>query len=46
MLTGWQLLDGKWYYFSSVNDATLGSLLTDTVTPDGYRVNAQGEWIQ
>ncbi len=46
MLTGWQLLDGKWYYFSSASDATLGSLLTDTVTPDGYRVNAQGEWIQ
>ena len=46
MLTGWQLLDGKWYYFSSASDATLGSLLTNTVTPDGYLVNAQGEWIQ
>ncbi len=46
MMTGWQLLDGKWYYFSSASDATLGMLLTDTVTPDGYRVNAQGEWIQ
>ena len=46
MLTGWQLLDGKWYYFSSASDATLGTLLTDTVTPDGYRVNALGEWIQ
>ena len=46
MLTGWQLLDGKWYYFSTASDATLGALLTNTVTPDGYLVNALGEWIQ
>ncbi len=46
MATGWQMLNGKWYYFSSASDATLGALLTNTVTPDGYRVNAQGEWIQ
>ncbi len=46
MLTGWQLIGEKWYYFSKEEDATLGLLLTDTTTPDGYKVNANGEWIQ
>ena len=46
MLTGWQMLNGKWYYFSTASDATVGSLLTNTTTPDGYKVNALGEWIQ
>lgn len=31
--------DGKWYYF---NDASL--MVTDTTTPDGYYVDANGVW--
>lgn len=43
---GYQLLnqwhrddDGKWYYLSQD-----GYMLTDTTTPDGYTVNADGCW--
>ncbi|WP_349948649.1 leucine-rich repeat protein [Lacrimispora sp. BS-2] len=44
MAEGWKLLDGKWYYFNAVSDGVRGALLTDTVTPDGYRVGADGSW--
>lgn len=37
---GWQWIDGKSYYFDS-----RGYCLTDTVTPDGYTVDASGAWI-
>lgn len=40
MLTGWQQVGGKWYYLNS-----LGKLLINTITPDGYYVNDNGEWI-
>ena len=47
MLTGWQQIGGKWYYFSEAEGSgTMGALLRDTVTPDGYRVNAAGVWVQ
>ena len=39
--TGWaQDTNGRWYYFD-----TAGRMLTDTVTPDGYRVGLDGAWI-
>lgn len=41
MQTGWQKIGGIWYYF---NDS--GGLLVDTVTPDGYRVDCNGAWIE
>lgn len=40
MQTGWVQVSGKWYYFNQS-----GELLTNTKTPDGYYVNANGEWI-
>ena len=40
MLTGWQMVNGKWYYMD-----TTGAMMADTVTPDGYRVNQNGEWV-
>lgn len=40
MQTGWGQVSGKWYYFNQS-----GELLTNTKTPDGYYVNANGEWI-
>ena len=46
MLTGWHLIDGKWYYFYENVGAPQGSLAVDTTTPDGYKVNSKGEWIQ
>ena len=48
MLTGWNEIDGKWYYFSTANTAAapLGSLLTNGTTPDGYKVDASGAWVE
>ena len=46
MLTGWQLLNNKWYYFNPVSDGTRGCLFVNTTTPDGYKVGADGAWIQ
>lgn len=36
----WQWIDGKSYYFDGN-----GYMLHDTVTPDGYQVNASGAWV-
>ena len=44
MKTGWQLIDGKWYYFNDVSDGFRGKLLKDTKTPDGYQVGEDGVW--
>ena len=40
MKTGWMKVAGKWYYAYSS-----GALAVNTTTPDGYRVNANGEWV-
>lgn len=40
MKTGWMKVSGKWYYAYSS-----GTLAINTTTPDGYRVNANGEWV-
>ena len=36
----WKWIDGRCYYFNQE-----GWMLSDTVTPDGYRVDAGGAWI-
>ena len=41
MKTGWQQVSSKWYYMDST-----GAMMANTITPDGYRVNGNGEWIQ
>ena len=46
MLTGWQLLNNKWYYFNSVSNGTRGRLFVNATTPDGYKIGADGAWIQ
>ena len=40
MQTGWMKVSGKWYYAYSS-----GVLAINTTTPDGYRVNYNGEWV-
>ena len=41
MQTGWFSVSGKWYYAYGS-----GALAISTTTPDGYRVNYNGEWIR
>ena len=41
LLTGWQFINGKWYYLTAD-----GSMLASTQTPGGYKVGADGAWIQ
>lgn len=40
MKTGWMKVSGKWYYAYSSS-----ALAINTTTPDGYRVNYNGEWV-
>ena len=40
MTTGWFTVSGKWYYAYSS-----GALAVNPTTPDGYRVNYNGEWV-
>ncbi len=44
MLTGWQWIDGYAYYLGVATGSEEGKLLVQTVTPDGYRVDASGRW--
>ena len=58
MQTDWKEISNAWYYFNAdgvmqenrwVGDYYLGSsgaMLVNTKTPDGYRVDASGKWIQ
>lgn len=58
MQTDWKEISNAWYYFNAdgvmqenrwVGDYYLGSsgaMLVNTTTPDGYRVDASGKWIQ
>ena len=41
MVFGWKLIENEWYYFD-----TDGVMLVDTLTPDGYKVGADGKYIK
>ena len=45
MLTGWQYIDGAWYYFNPESDGTRGKLLTNTII-GGYQLNEKGQWVE
>ena len=51
MLTNWQWIkdekDGKvkCYYLNAISNGNLGAMFANTTTPDGYTVNASGEWV-
>ncbi|MDD7267788.1 MAG: NlpC/P60 family protein [Lachnospiraceae bacterium] len=54
----WLKIDGNWFYFKAngymarntwIKDYYLGNngaMLTNTYTPDGYRVDASGKWMK
>ena len=54
MYTGWNMISGQWYYFntaakagsSAFAGASKGSLVTDGMTPDGFKVDANGAWVK
>ncbi len=45
MVTGWCQVGGKWYYFSKSSNS-LGQMLANTTTPDGFKVDANGVWVK
>lgn len=51
MCTGWKWIDtdgdgiAECYFFHTVSDGTKGRLFKNSVTPDGYEVNEQGQWV-
>ena len=54
----WQQINGAWYYFDAAGKmasnqwignyylGSSGAMLTNTTTPDGYKVGSDGAWIQ
>lgn len=47
MRTGWiQASNGAWYYCDPREGSNQGAMLTNTRTPDGLYVDANGVWIQ
>lgn len=48
MYTGWNLINGSYYYFfpEAMDSHKEGSLARGMVTPDGYRVDNNGVWVQ
>ena len=42
MLTGWQFINGKWYYLNSNHDGSAGIMYSNRRTPDGWYVKAAG----
>ena len=44
-VTGWQWIDGKCYYFDNLSAENYGQMHTEGRTPDGYSVNADGQWV-
>lgn len=48
LVTGWKQSphDGKWYYLNPTGEPDqLGRMLTNTTTPEGYWVGADGAWV-
>ncbi|MFR3765037.1 MAG: hypothetical protein ACLTXS_18365 [[Clostridium] symbiosum] len=43
MLTDWQFINGKWYYFNEISDGTKGASMTNVWIGE-YYVNTEGVW--
>lgn len=46
MYTGWNQIGKNWYYFRVTAGGPKGSLVVNGTTPDGYKVNENGEWVK
>lgn len=43
-LTGWQFINGKWYYLNPNHDGSAGIMYSKRRTPDGWYVKEDGSW--
>lgn len=46
MYIGWNQIGKNWYYFRVTAGGPKGSLVVNGTTPDGYKVNENGEWVK
>lgn len=50
MQKGWQRIGGAWYYLepnaNGSNGYKCGAAWMNTTTPDGYQLNASGQWVR
>ena len=45
MLSGWQFINGKWYFLNPYKDGTYGAcFIGPGKTPDGYEIDETGAW--
>ena len=42
--TGWQQINGKWYYLNPNQDGSAGIMYSKRRTPDGWYVKEDGSW--
>jgi putative LPXTG-motif protein cell wall anchor domain protein len=47
MVTGWKMINDKWYYFYEKTEGNMpkGAMAQNTVI-NGYRVDSNGAWIK
>lgn len=46
LFIGWHLINGSWYYFNTENGSNYGQLIKNAITPDGYKVDDRGVWLE
>ncbi len=44
-VSGWNWIDGYCYYFFRTEAGKGAKMAANTITPDGYKVNADGQWV-
>ena len=45
MLTGWQFIDGKWYFFEPAVGSNQGRMYRSEWNSEGYYLGADGVWV-
>ena len=45
MLSGWQEINGKWYYLNEGASRPFGAMFRKEMTADGCKVDDSGAWV-